>query len=243
MPLTEKGEKIKGAMTKEYGSEKGERVFYASKNAGKISGVDARDDQAPSSQVKQQQGAEVDPQRPLPEQLARAENELEMMEREHEAEQLGMHRKHQIADHKKKIRQMRDTIKQEARNALGAPATKGDAADPLEQLESKQDAEKQKAEFASMIADMVADCEKRLDALQAKLASAKAECDDGGPGSGPKPKVGSGLVPSTGTSAAQRPGGYNREAVNKAIASSGRHGRPIGGREAGNIHRLLQGRH
>lgn len=40
MPLTEKGEKIKGAMEKQYGEKKGEQVFYASKNAGKITGVD-----------------------------------------------------------------------------------------------------------------------------------------------------------------------------------------------------------
>ena len=41
MPLTEKGEKIKSAMKKEYGAEKGEEVFYASKNKGTISGVDS----------------------------------------------------------------------------------------------------------------------------------------------------------------------------------------------------------
>jgi len=40
MPLTEKGEKIKGAMQEKYGSEKGEEVFYKSKNAGTITGVD-----------------------------------------------------------------------------------------------------------------------------------------------------------------------------------------------------------
>jgi hypothetical protein len=40
MPLTEKGQKIKGAMEKQYGPEKGEQVFYASKNKGKITGVD-----------------------------------------------------------------------------------------------------------------------------------------------------------------------------------------------------------
>lgn len=40
MPLTKKGKKIKSAMTEEYGAEKGERVFYASRNAGKIKGVD-----------------------------------------------------------------------------------------------------------------------------------------------------------------------------------------------------------
>jgi len=40
MPLSSKGEEIMGNMKKEYGSEKGEQVFYASKNKGTISGVD-----------------------------------------------------------------------------------------------------------------------------------------------------------------------------------------------------------
>jgi len=40
MPLTKKGEKIKAAMTKEYGAKKAEKVFYASRNKGTISGVD-----------------------------------------------------------------------------------------------------------------------------------------------------------------------------------------------------------
>jgi hypothetical protein len=40
MPLTPKGEKIKSAMQEQYGEEKGESVFYASKNKGTISGVD-----------------------------------------------------------------------------------------------------------------------------------------------------------------------------------------------------------
>jgi hypothetical protein len=41
MPLTAKGEEIKSAMEKTYGKEKAERVLYASKNAGTISGIDA----------------------------------------------------------------------------------------------------------------------------------------------------------------------------------------------------------
>ncbi len=41
MPLTDKGAEILHAMQKEYGSEKGERVFYASKNKGTIAGVDS----------------------------------------------------------------------------------------------------------------------------------------------------------------------------------------------------------
>lgn len=38
-PLTPKGEKIMSAMKSQYGSEKGERVFYASANKGTIKGV------------------------------------------------------------------------------------------------------------------------------------------------------------------------------------------------------------
>lgn len=41
MPLTDKGSEIKGAMEDQYGKEKGEQVFYASKNAGTIAGVDS----------------------------------------------------------------------------------------------------------------------------------------------------------------------------------------------------------
>ena len=45
MPLTPKGKKIKAAMERPeseggYGAKKGEQVFYASKNAGKIKGVE-----------------------------------------------------------------------------------------------------------------------------------------------------------------------------------------------------------
>lgn len=39
MPMTAKGRKIVAAMRKEYGGKKGEQVFYASANKGKIKGV------------------------------------------------------------------------------------------------------------------------------------------------------------------------------------------------------------
>ena len=39
MPLTEKGQKIKRAMRRHYGKEKGEEVFYASQNKGIIKGT------------------------------------------------------------------------------------------------------------------------------------------------------------------------------------------------------------
>lgn len=39
MPLTKKGKKIKKSMKKTYGEKKGEQVFYASINKGKIKGA------------------------------------------------------------------------------------------------------------------------------------------------------------------------------------------------------------
>lgn len=39
MPLTMKGRKIKRKMEEEYGKEKGDRVFYASENSGRIKGL------------------------------------------------------------------------------------------------------------------------------------------------------------------------------------------------------------
>jgi hypothetical protein len=42
MPLTKKGKKIMSAMKKEYGTKKGEKIFYATKNKGKIKGVDKK---------------------------------------------------------------------------------------------------------------------------------------------------------------------------------------------------------
>lgn len=40
MPLTKKGTTIMSAMAKEYGAKAGKKIFYASKNFGKISKVD-----------------------------------------------------------------------------------------------------------------------------------------------------------------------------------------------------------
>lgn len=39
MPLNKKGKKIMSEMKKEYGKKKGESVFYATLNKGKIKGV------------------------------------------------------------------------------------------------------------------------------------------------------------------------------------------------------------
>ena len=42
MPLTKKGYKILGVMRKKYGGKKGTSVFYASKNKGRIKGVERK---------------------------------------------------------------------------------------------------------------------------------------------------------------------------------------------------------
>ena len=42
MPLTKKGKKVMEAMKKQYG-DRAEQVFYASVNAGKLKGVEAKD--------------------------------------------------------------------------------------------------------------------------------------------------------------------------------------------------------
>ena len=42
MPLTKKGTKIKKAMEEQYGAEKGERIFYATINKGKIKGAEKK---------------------------------------------------------------------------------------------------------------------------------------------------------------------------------------------------------
>lgn len=39
-PLTEKGKKVMANLKSEYGSKKGEQVFYAMKNKGKLTKVD-----------------------------------------------------------------------------------------------------------------------------------------------------------------------------------------------------------
>lgn len=52
MPLTTKGNKIMSAMKSQYGDKKGTSVFYASRNAGKISGVDPESSKGGFSTLK-----------------------------------------------------------------------------------------------------------------------------------------------------------------------------------------------
>jgi len=48
MPLTEKGRKIKAEMKDQYGPEKGEEVFHASRNKGTIEGVESNSSSNPN---------------------------------------------------------------------------------------------------------------------------------------------------------------------------------------------------
>lgn len=54
MPLTLKGRKILQRMQEEYGEAKGKAVFYASRNKGRISGVEFVRAPAPSRRGKRQ---------------------------------------------------------------------------------------------------------------------------------------------------------------------------------------------
>ena len=55
MPLTPKGRKILQQMQKEYGPEKGQQVFYAARNKGRITDVDRP---SPRAQPKRRKSAE-----------------------------------------------------------------------------------------------------------------------------------------------------------------------------------------
>lgn len=68
MPLTAKGQEILKNFVSEYGEKKGEAYFYASRNAGKISGVDAQDmSSAGFSELKKLFDRWIDEEREEPE--------------------------------------------------------------------------------------------------------------------------------------------------------------------------------
>jgi hypothetical protein len=52
MPLTNKGEKIMESMKRTYGGKKGEEVFYATRNAGKITGVEETEELKKGGRVR-----------------------------------------------------------------------------------------------------------------------------------------------------------------------------------------------
>ena len=56
MPLTKKGYEIMRHMKESYGDKKGEKVFYASENAGKISGVHGSEKGCPDCKKHKRKG-------------------------------------------------------------------------------------------------------------------------------------------------------------------------------------------
>ena len=52
MPLTEKGEKIMKSMKRTYGGKKGEQVFYATANSGKIKDVEKKEELKKGGRVR-----------------------------------------------------------------------------------------------------------------------------------------------------------------------------------------------
>lgn len=52
MPLTAKGKKIKTAMEKQYGKKRGESVFYASINKGKVKGAEKKSGKTKNGSVR-----------------------------------------------------------------------------------------------------------------------------------------------------------------------------------------------
>jgi hypothetical protein len=170
MPLTSKGAEIKSAMENQYGKEKGEQVFYASKNAGKITGVDRGD--AEDSIAERKQGGEeetIEASQDLPSQLGSAEDELERLEREQEQVEEGQERSNAIEDTKAQIRSLRKDIKDQAAEALKGSSSRADET-PLEKAE-REDAEAQLVKRTVEICDAI---EGRLDAFEKKRDFAPA---------------------------------------------------------------------
>ena len=52
MPLTDKGKKIMQSMKRTYGGKKGEEVFYATRNADKITGVEETEELKKGGRVR-----------------------------------------------------------------------------------------------------------------------------------------------------------------------------------------------
>ena len=58
MPLNKKGKKIMASMKSQYGPKEGESVFYASKNKGKIKGVERKAGGGSMSKSREQEALE-----------------------------------------------------------------------------------------------------------------------------------------------------------------------------------------
>jgi hypothetical protein len=179
MPLTAKGEKIMSSMQEKHGVEKGKQVFYASKNAGRITGVDKKSDdddkrkdqEKEESPVKETKTTVKEPagggekQEDPKAKLKAAEDELAALEREQEQSEEGQGRMNAIDDQKKIIRQLRNEMREtEHKERMGI-------ADAVEKLEYQQDS----TLLMKHIGDAVSRLADRMDAFEKKKDYASAQ--------------------------------------------------------------------
>ena len=168
-------------MEKQYGSEKGEEVFYASKNAGRITGVDAmpeaqtaakpaatakpaaKTEQAEEPPVKKtttkvEEPAEQQQEQDPDDTLKAHEDELKALEREQEQTEENQGRLNEIDDQKQIIRNLRNEMREtEHKERMGI-------ADANEIEEKKQDGKL----LLKHVADRIDSFASRIDALEAK---------------------------------------------------------------------------
>lgn len=174
MPLTAKGEKIMAAMVEKHGKEEGKRVFYASKNAGRITGVDQKNDadekkdaeaevkETPTKETKTtvKEPAEGEKKDPKSE-VKSAEMELKALEREQEQSEESLSRQNNIDDQKSIVRQLRNEMREtEHKERMGI-------ADATEKLEYQQD----RATLMDAISAACDGLAQRMDAFAARRSA------------------------------------------------------------------------
>jgi hypothetical protein len=175
MPLTSKGEKIHRAMVEKHGKEEGERIFYASKNAGRITGVDKKADaeekeekkdaevkETPTKEtkttVKEPAGEEKEDPKSK---VKSAEMELKALEREQEQSEESQSRQNNIDDQKSIVRQLRNEMREtEHKERMGI-------ADATEKVEYQQD----RAVLLDAISKACDNLSERMDAFAARRSA------------------------------------------------------------------------
>jgi hypothetical protein len=166
MPLTEKGQKILAAMVEKHGKEEGTRIFYASKNAGRITGVDSKNDaddkkdeevkETPTKETKTVTKEPAEEKKDPKTALKTAETELKALEREQEQSEQRQGIENNIDDQKTAIRQLRNEMREtEHKERMGI-------ADATEKAEYEQDA----VRLIQHISDAVDRLAARMDAFE-----------------------------------------------------------------------------
>jgi hypothetical protein len=173
MPLTSKGEKIHRAMVEKHGKEEGERIFYASKNAGRITGVDKKADaeekkdaeaevkETPTKETKTTVKEPAEEKKDPKSEVKSAEMELKALEREQEQSEESQSRQNNIDDQKSIVRQLRNEMREtEHKERMGI-------ADATEKLEYQQD----RATLMDAISNACDSLAQRMDAFAARRSA------------------------------------------------------------------------